>query len=315
MKLISRLNLSLLVGIVSGIFYFITVTPDVTFTDSGELAGACVSLGICHPTGYPLFTIIGYLWTLLPLPFSKILMLNIFAGIATAFSSVVFFNIVCSILEYFENTNKTLVIKSEQSKEKYKDKNYKKKSKFSFDMNKEQILILSLITAFIYSFARTVWDQAVAIEVYSLQLLLDNLIIFVLIKAVTAKSSTNKYFLLTAFLLGLGFSNHMTTILLVPAILFLFFKRPGEKFDFSKDRLKYLALLILPLLLGLTFYIYLPLRSSEMPEFNWGWVHRSADKLLYHLQGKQYQVWMFSGVDAVITNINKFINILPYELG
>ena len=69
-----------LVTILSLIVYVLTLNPDVTYTDSGELAGACVKLGVAHPTGYPLFILIGHLWTLLPLHFSKIYSLNLMTG-------------------------------------------------------------------------------------------------------------------------------------------------------------------------------------------------------------------------------------------
>ena len=48
--------------------YIKTLAPGVTFTDSGELAVDCITLGVAHPTGYPLFTILGHLWTLIPIP-------------------------------------------------------------------------------------------------------------------------------------------------------------------------------------------------------------------------------------------------------
>ena len=59
----------------------------------------------------------------------------------------------------------------------------------------------------------------------------------------------------------------------------------------------------------------MPLRAATMPEFNWGWVSRSLDKYIYHVTGKQYQVWMFTGSDAFNANLLKFFNLIPYQLG
>ena len=54
--------------------FFITLTvflpfvcPTVYVGDSGELITACYGLGIAHPPGYPLFTLLGKLFTFLPL--------------------------------------------------------------------------------------------------------------------------------------------------------------------------------------------------------------------------------------------------------
>jgi hypothetical protein len=93
-------------------------------------------------------------------------------------------------------------------------------------------------------------------------------------------------------MLGLGSTNHMSTIMLVPAFIFIFFKQPGESWDFSTSRIKFGLLLLITFILPLSLYIYLPLRSSSLPEFNWGWVHRGFDYFLYHVQGKQFQEWM-----------------------
>ncbi len=47
--------------------YLFTLSPTVGLIDSGELATGCYLLNILHPTGYPLFTILGRLATLVPL--------------------------------------------------------------------------------------------------------------------------------------------------------------------------------------------------------------------------------------------------------
>jgi hypothetical protein len=68
-------------GLIIFIFYFTSIAPSVVQIDSGELAAVQCTLGIAHPTGYPLFTILGYLFSLIPLPFSKIFQLNILSAI------------------------------------------------------------------------------------------------------------------------------------------------------------------------------------------------------------------------------------------
>jgi tetratricopeptide (TPR) repeat protein len=49
------------------IVYLSTVCPTVYVGDSGELTAAAFSLGIPHPSGYPLFTLIGKLFCLIPI--------------------------------------------------------------------------------------------------------------------------------------------------------------------------------------------------------------------------------------------------------
>lgn len=55
-----------------GVLYVITAARDIVLGDSPELTGAAVTLGVPHPPGYPLWTILAHLFTLLPvgpLPF------------------------------------------------------------------------------------------------------------------------------------------------------------------------------------------------------------------------------------------------------
>lgn len=61
----SRLWVWLVVPVVF-VVYLITLSPTVGLIDSGELAAGCRLLNILHPTGYPLYTMLGRLASLVP---------------------------------------------------------------------------------------------------------------------------------------------------------------------------------------------------------------------------------------------------------
>jgi len=48
------------------VVYLVTLSPTVGLIDSGELAAGCCLLNILHPTGYPLYTMLGRLASLVP---------------------------------------------------------------------------------------------------------------------------------------------------------------------------------------------------------------------------------------------------------
>ncbi len=281
-----KIGFELGVFTISMLVYYITAAPSLMFTDSGELAAACSSLNIAHPTGYPLFTILGHIWTMINPMASNIAWLNILAGVYTALSAVFFMK----WLQIFMGLGNDTADISDNTK-----------------------AILSAGVALAYAFSLTVWQQAVQIEVYSLQLLLMNMILFFFMKGLTNEKEM-KYFLLSSLFIGFGFANHGTTILLLPAILLLFFKRPNEKFDFSKSRFIQLAILFIPMLMGVALYLYLPIRSSMAPNINWGEVHRSFDKFLYHAGGEQYRVMMFTGSENFIDNFKLFFSLMPGQM-
>lgn len=296
----STLLRAFLVSIVSFMVYLTTIAPDVGFTDSGELAAVCTTLGVAHPTGYPLYTIIGHVWTLLPLPFSPIYSLNIFAGLCVAASAGIFSWMLTLIFGLINQP------KTQQKKGKTAT------NILAFSPFAEYVTTIAL--SCLYAFSSIIWHQATSNEVYSLQLVVLTLSIALFLRAMTLEPHHRlPALMLWIAIIGLGFGNHGTTILLAPAMIFMFFKRPQEKFDISAKRWKELSLLTIPFIAGLCVWLYLPLRSAALPDFNWGEVHRSFDKFWYHASGKQFQIWMFNG--SFSNNFQEFISLLPGQLG
>ena len=57
------LLLALAAGLLAGAVYWRTAAPGVLPGDSGELQFAAWLAGLSHPTGYPLYLILGWLWS------------------------------------------------------------------------------------------------------------------------------------------------------------------------------------------------------------------------------------------------------------
>src|SRR5437660_1928409 len=51
----------------AALLYFLTAARDIVVGDTPELITAAVTLGVPHPPGFPLFTMLGHLFSLLPL--------------------------------------------------------------------------------------------------------------------------------------------------------------------------------------------------------------------------------------------------------
>jgi len=177
------------------------------------------------------------------------------------------------------------------------------------------------------AFSETYWSQALSIEVYPLHLLLVSLVLLLFLKsqqegdkptrscrseesvhAEERNSSASGAWYGFAFVLGLSFTNHMTTILLVPGFLYLFFGTHG----FSRDTwLKVLCALI-PFVLGLSVYLYLPIRAAQNPVLNWG-DPATLEKFLWHVSGKQYRVWILSSIETAVRQLKYFVGGFPSE--
>ncbi|MEP0861098.1 MAG: DUF2723 domain-containing protein [Ignavibacterium sp.] len=288
------------------IVYLFTLAPSIIQIDSGELAAVQATLGIAHPTGYPLFTMLGYLFSLIPLPFTKIYQLNLLAALYTS-ASVGLFTFTAKLL--LDNLNAFNIVKLQKSKKKNK-LNPKDESS---ELNENKKIIFSVIAGLILAFSKTFWFQSTSVEVYSLHLLLISLIIFLLLKAFVKNSvntfSIRNYWIVFALGLALGFSNHMTTLLILPGTAYLFF----NKENFSSQSFKKLALMIFVFLVSLVIiYSYLPIRASQNPHLNWG-NPIDIERILRHISGFQYQVWLFSSTEAAKKQLEYFISNLPSE--
>src|SRR5262249_34969790 len=58
---------AVVVMLTAGVLYFLTAARDIVVGDTPELIMAAVTLGVAHPPGYPLFTMLGHVFSLLPL--------------------------------------------------------------------------------------------------------------------------------------------------------------------------------------------------------------------------------------------------------
>ena len=107
----------------------------------------------------------------------------------------------------------------------------------------------------------TLWSQAVMAEVYTLNALLVALTILALL--LWRERRSDRYLLLSAFLVGLCMTNHLTSGLLLPASVLFVALVDWRKLVDVKLALKGVGLF----LLGLAPYLYLPIRSAMDPPF------------------------------------------------
>jgi len=66
------------------VLYLLTLSPTVAFWDAPEYITAAKVLGIPHPPGNPLFTLMAHVWGMLPLAEDYAKRINIFAAFCSA---------------------------------------------------------------------------------------------------------------------------------------------------------------------------------------------------------------------------------------
>jgi hypothetical protein len=113
--------------------------------------------------------------------------------------------------------------------------------------------------ALAFGLGAALWSQAVIAEVYTLNALLVAVTIVVLL--LWRERQRDRYLLLSAFLIGLCLTNHLTSGLLLPAGVLLVALVDRRKLADVKLVLKGAGLF----LLGLVPYLYLPVRAAMDP--------------------------------------------------
>lgn len=234
---------ALAVAIAAFLVYAATLCPTIYAGDSGELAVAAATLGIAHPPGYPLWTLLGRI-AVLVLPGAPAFSLNLFSAICAATAA----GCLAKLLSMLTGR-----------------------------------VFSSAGAALAFAFARAVWVNSVVVEVYALNLLLT---IAAITLAVAARRGRRSFFALSAYVLGLGIANHPFALLAGPVVLGAALVPDAMDSDLRR-RARWLIPMAGLLALGISVYLYLPIRWSASPAMNWGGM-RNLSEIWDHVTRSQY---------------------------
>jgi hypothetical protein len=218
------------------ILYVSTLAPTVTFEDSGEFATAAYVLGVPHPPGYPVFCMVGKIFTLMPLR-NVAWRLNLMSALFMAAAAGALSWAALLVLERVTRQRGHLLYAS------------------------------AIAAGIMMATASEVWQQAVITEVYALSTFVAavDLLLLLLWDAADPQHKPN-YFYALCFTLGLGVIVHPTAVIMIPVVV-LFFALTRKRFLLNGRRIAKgagcFALGLLPLL-------YLPIAARAHPIWNFG---------------------------------------------
>lgn len=281
-----------------------TISHSVGENDSGELAMCQATLSIPHPTGYPLFVLIGFLFSKLPIPLSIILKLNILCSIWCALTIIVVIRICIVILNNFN-----LFLNP--------------KGRFNHlisDFKPSMTIIASIFAGLMLAYSATFWLQSTRVEVYSLQIFIASLIILFTLKAYISYEKQPieskgdilliiKRWWLVFVLIGFGFANHMMTLYLIPATVVLYFFCTGISIKSIKSLL---ILFLITGLISLIFYLGLMVRANMGPQWSFG-DPSGFTRLIEHVTAKKYSQLMMLGSQTLNEQSSKLLKLLSFN--
>ncbi len=177
---------------VSLVVYFATLNPSVTAGDSGELITTVYNMGASHPPGFPLYGIIGKLFTFLRFPDIGYKM-NIFSAISASVAVLFAYLSMVKLIGFNKNDRSWFIVQ-----------------------------FPALAAALLFAFSKSHWSQAVMAEVYALNAALCSVMFFIMIvwyeEIMSYRSEENNLWLaprvtlLLAFVMGLSITNHQLPV-------------------------------------------------------------------------------------------------------
>lgn len=218
-----------LVGVCFFALYAATAAPSIVelYDDSLEFQLVGPTFGIAHPTGYPLYILLGGLWSRVLLPLGNwAWRMNLLSALSAATTVGVLFLLAQQLSALTTSTEKPS-------------------------------LWPGLAAAFAFGLGPIWWSQATIAEVYALHNLFVATILLVTLNRAIAPDKT-KLVTSLCLLFGLGLTHHRTVVLLAPGVALMLW---GQRslWQPSWQWLRWGGVLLAPLLL----YLFLPLRAAR----------------------------------------------------
>lgn len=298
--------------------YLVSAAPSVFWWDSGELVANVKTLGVPHRPGFPLYVLLAKLFSYLPIG-GFVYQQNLFSGFCGALA-LVFFHL--SLVMFLGRQNDLLGGSAARRN------------------------LVAFFTTLTIGFTFTFWIQAVRAEVYTLNAFLFTFAVYCFLRATppprpeairqpsasfprpnpepaTEESAphvpevikvgnfaTARWLWLGIFVSFLGLGNHHITLLATFPFLFAV---AGPSTFASLNFKKWMGLLFL-FLLGISTYLYLPVRAWSQPLFNWGGPADFASTANLVLATDSYKTISTSFMDNLV-KMHQLLSVLFDQLG
>ncbi|HEY5653243.1 MAG TPA: DUF2723 domain-containing protein [Pontiella sp.] len=221
--------------VISLIVYTITLQPTLGLEDSGELIVASDYLGVPHPPGYPIWSLLTWFFQWIfhgvtfhgqPNPAWGVNFFSAFSGAAAC--GVIALLISRSGMDLLNSLKKETAILGEKTERLF-------------------CSTAGISGGLLLAFGQGMWSQAVIAEVYTLNIFFQSLMLIFLYRWLSQPKQT-QWLMLCAFVFGLGITNHQTLMFmgLAIAVAVLF----NELEIFSKDNVWFLSAAFFMLILA-----------------------------------------------------------------
>jgi hypothetical protein len=196
--------------LIASVTYIITLEPSVSFWDCGEFISCAYRLQVAHQPGYPVFAMLGKLFSLLSMgnntkvPYFT----NMGSGLASGATVMLLFWTITALAK------KMLVTKNEEAEP-------------------SQLWVImgsGLVGALAFAYTDTFWFSAVETIVFAWSSLCTALVFWAILKwdAHADEPGADKWIVFIAYVIGLSIGIHLLNLLTIPAISLVYFLRRSK---------------------------------------------------------------------------------------
>ena len=228
------------------VIYSLTMAPGITWanhgSDGGDLITAAATGGVAHPSGYPVYLLLARWFQLLPIG-SLAYRTNLLSAVAAVFACLIVYHLVTRYLSPSDGNRSWPA---------------------------------GVAAAYAFGLSPLLWSQAVITEVYALHSLFVAILLFLSSEDSHARSSRKQLDRLSGLVFGLSMGNHITTILMLPALFppTVLRNSPLKSIprlaEYWQLEGRSLIRRFTWLVGGLLVYLTLPVRALSKPPVNWG---------------------------------------------
>eukprot|EP00929_Paragymnodinium_shiwhaense_P042090 TRINITY_DN21844_c0_g1_i4.p1 TRINITY_DN21844_c0_g1~~TRINITY_DN21844_c0_g1_i4.p1 ORF type:complete len:1301 (+),score=168.75 TRINITY_DN21844_c0_g1_i4:101-4003(+) len=261
-----------------------TMNPTIAPGDSGELVMQCYNLGTAHPPGYPLFTILGFIFVRLVPCGSVAYRVGLLSAVSNAIAC---FAIALTVAEWAQVRRRS-----------------------SIAPTRAPAVVCGVAAGVLFAASPLTWLYSTQAEVFALNNALAATLLFFTVRCMLYVRRADVT--IGAFLCGLSLTNQHTMVLFcAPLALAVLLRnpsrllRPGQICGFALAALAPFAL----------FYAYLPLSQTDWlggpKHFAWGDL-RSVNGFLRHLLRREYGTFKLMHSETVTTTDGLWPRLVEY---
>lgn len=225
-------------GLAAFALYLLTLSPSTAMWDASEYIAAAYTFGLPHPPGNPLFVIIGRVFSILPIAPNVAMRINVLAALSSAVAAAMWYLVARRVA-------------------------------LRWGLSARLAQLAGGLAVAIGATAFTVWNQSVVNEkVYTVALAGIALVSWLMLRWCDQPDGprADRLLVLVAYLLGLGYANHMAGMLPLPAVVLVVLRtRPA---NLLRGRLLLAA--VVAVIAGMSPFATQPIRSAHHPPINEG---------------------------------------------